>query len=68
MESFADYMSRPDLAQTLPLSSSSHGCGISMTMYWQIIAYGFNKYLNSIALNLNESINEQKISDMRFCF
>ena len=33
----------------------------------RIIANGFNKYFNSIASNLNESINEQTISDMGFC-
>ena len=36
-------------------------------LYRQIIANGFNKYFNSIASNLNESINEQTISDMGFC-
>ena len=30
-------------------------------------ANGFNKYFNSIASNLNESLNEQPISDMGFC-
>ena len=34
MDFFADYMSGPGLAQTLPLPSSAHGCGISTKMYW----------------------------------